>query len=416
MTVSAGNFRLFELVAGVFFVLLGGCVPVGQANEQAVRQSPDQYTIRVLLDEGITKAKLKVDTQYQLLETESVRFFDVQKTEGTIDIAVTADGIKIGEQVFKTKRLIVQPPDNEPFTINKHSYRGNLELIADGNNKTMTAINNVSIETYLAGVISAEMPSYWETEALKAQAIAARTYCLYIKNRFGDNRLWDVKTTQANQVYKGVAAETIRTVNAAESTFGMVLCSETASGDCVVFGAYYSSICGGHTENAGNVFGESCAALEGVECPYCSQVTRMSLFYWPMATFDKKEISEKLFDRYPNLKFLERIEKIEPREESVYDNNFKRIISVILTGANGKTANLRAEDMRLAIDPTGMKIQSTSCVIINLNDEIMFLAGRGFGHGVGLCQYGAREMARQGKNAQQILSFYYPHSRVKKIY
>ena len=416
MTALTRNFRLFELVAGVFFVLLAGVVPDGGANDQTMRQSSDPYTVRVLLDEGITKAKLKVDTPYKLLETESVRVFDVQKTEGTINIAVAAEGIRIGEQLFKTKRLIIQPPDNLPFTINKHSYRGNLELIADGNNKSMMAINNVSIETYLAGVVSAEMPSYWENEALKAQAIAARTYCQYIKNRFGGNRSWDVRATQANQVYKGVAAETIRTDRAVNSTFGMVLCSETGLGDCAVFGAYYSSICGGHTEDAENVFGESCAALEGVECPYCSQVTRLSLFYWPMATFDKKEVSEKLFERYPNLKFLERIEKIEPREESIYNNNFKRMVSVTLVGVNGKTASLRAEDMRLAIDPTGMKIQSTSCVIINLNNEIMFLAGRGFGHGAGLCQYGAREMARQGKNAQQILSFYYPKSRVKTLY
>jgi stage II sporulation protein D len=77
---------------------------------------------------------------------------------------------------------------------------------------------------------------------------------------------------------------------------------------------------------------------------------------------------------------------------------------------------LRAEDMRLAIDSTGAKIQSTSCTIASLKDEFIFVAGRGFGHGVGLCQYGARQMARDGKTAQEILNFYYPNSRIKILY
>jgi stage II sporulation protein D len=97
-------------------------------------------------------------------------------------------------------------------------------------------------------------------------------------------------------------------------------------------------------------------------------------------------------------------------------SNFKRIVSVKLTGSTSKTAYLRAEDLRLAIDSTGIKIQSASCIIVSLGKEFLFIAGEGFGHGVGLCQYGAREMARQGKTAQEILNFYYPNSRIKTLY
>jgi stage II sporulation protein D len=260
------------------------------------------------------------------------------------------------------------------------------------------------------------MPSYWDTEALKAQAIAARTYCLYIKSKFGKNRLWDVKTTQANQVYKGVAAETMRTNNAVNATAGLVLCCEQESGVCEEFPAYYSSVCGGHTENSKNVFGDSFISLEGVDCPYCKEITRPDLFYWPMVKFDKKYVTEKITERYPDLNDLGNIEKIEPTKENVYSNNFKRIVSVKLTGSTGKTAILRAQDLCLAIDPTGAKIQSASCTIVSLKNEFIFVAGKGFGHGVGLCQYGAREMARQGKTAQEILNFYYPNSRIKTLY
>ncbi|HBG78449.1 MAG TPA: hypothetical protein DDW84_06350 [Phycisphaerales bacterium] len=404
---------VFYALSAVMFLV--GCDSNELNGQVAVRQSPDPYIVRVLLDDHIAGADFHVGSQYKIINPQSLEVFDVEKTSGKINISPADQGIKIGEQIFATSRLLIQPPDNLPFSINGQAYRGNLELISDGNG--LMAINNVSIETYLAGVVGAEMPSYWEDEALKAQAIAARTYCLYIKNRFGKNRLWDVKTTQANQVYRGISAETVRTVNAVNSTFGMVLCRESESGECQEFPAYYCSICGGHTENTKNVFGDSAVAMPGVSCQFCREMTRPSLFYWPMAKFSKKTVSDRILDRYPHLRDLEKIEKIQVADESVYDNNdFKRITRVMLTGSNGKTSYLRGEDMRLAIDPTGMKIQSTSCTIISMEKEFLFVAGRGFGHGAGLCQYGTREMARQGKNAQQILSFYFPASRVKILY
>jgi stage II sporulation protein D len=416
MVVQIKTLRKFQFVAGLLFIFPAGCITSEQPQDIAIRQSPGQYAVRVLLDDEVRAASLKVDSPYRLVSVDTTEVFSAQETTDTINIEPGDEGIKIGQQLFRTKHLIIEPQDSLPFTINNQSYRGSLELVVNADSNSMTAINNVPLETYLAGVVAAEMPSYWETEALKAQAIAARTYCLYIKSRFGKNRLWDVRTTQANQVYRGVAAETMRTTNAVNSTAGMVLCCEQESGACEQFPAYYSSVCGGHTENAQDVFGESWAALEGVDCPYCKEITKPDLFYWPMAKFDKKYATERIIDRYPNLKDLVTIEKIEPAKENIYNNNFKRIVSVKLTGSAGKTASLRAQDLCLAIDPTGTKIQSTSCTIVSLKDEFMFVAGKGFGHGVGLCQYGARELARQGKTAQEILNFYYPNSRIKILY
>ncbi|MDP2934051.1 MAG: SpoIID/LytB domain-containing protein, partial [bacterium] len=212
-------------------------------------------------------------------------------------------------------------------------------------------------------------------------------------------------------------AETVRTSDAVNSTRGMVLCCwQESAGDCEPFPAYYSSACGGHTEDSENVFGDSYVTLKGVNCAYCKTTTRPSLFYWPDAKFDKKTINDNILERYPSLKELGTIEKIEAAQKSEYENNFKRITSVKLTGSTGKIGFLRAEDLRLAIDSSGSKIQSACCTIISLDNEFLFVAGKGFGHGVGLCQYGAREMARQGKTAEQILNLYYPDNRIKTIY
>ncbi len=410
----------------LLILFMAGCVSLSQAGlGGTIKQHHDEPVVRVLLDDKISTASLKINSPYKLINLDTAEVFNAKKTRGTIHIELGKDGIKIGAHLFKTKRIVIEPKnppaflrkqEGGPFTINKQSYRGNLELAINADGKTVTAINNVALEAYLAGVVSAEMPSYWDSEALKAQAIAARTYCIYIKSRFGKNRNWDVRATQANQVYKGVAGETLRTNNAVKSTSGIALCCEQDSGICEYFPTYYSSVCGGHTEDTKNVFGDSFVSLGGVECPYCRDITRSSLFYWPMVEFDKKYVTERIIKRYPKLKDLEKIEKIEPAKVNTYTNGFKRVISVKLTGSSGKTGILRAEDLRLAIDPTGAKIQSTSCTISRSGDEFIFVSGRGFGHGVGLCQYGARQMAREGKTAQEILIYYYPNSKIKTLY
>jgi stage II sporulation protein D len=410
-------FRNIAILCTGLSVLLGGCVAEPQGSEPVITQSPSLSSVRVLLDDSAQKIQFKIDDEYEIVNYDTMEIFKAEGTACVIEPATDSNGIWAGQQLFKTKHLIIQPKHNQPFAINDNQkYRGGLELIINSGSRTMTVINNVSMETYLAGVVASEMPSYWEMEALKAQAIAARTYCLYIKTKFGKNRNWDVKTTQANQVYKGVNAETVRTNDAVNSTCGMVLCCQQESGDCEPFPAYYSSACGGHTEDSENVFGDKFESLKGVNCAYCRTTTRPSLFYWPDVKFDKKTVSDNILERYPSLKELGTIEKIEAVKKSEYENKFTRITSVKLTGSTGKTGFLRAEDLRLAIDSSGTKIQSACCTIVSLDKEFLFVAGKGFGHGVGLCQYGAREMARQGNTAEQILSFYYPDNRIKTLY
>jgi stage II sporulation protein D len=409
-----------SFIAAVFlaimFVFVTGSNAESQSIEPFLIPCPPEYGIRVLLDDNAKKITFAINDEYQIVNFDTTQILKASGTTGSIEVTVDNNSIKVGRQSLKTKRVIIQPQSFQPFRINDNlAYRGNLEIIINPDNKTMMVINNVQLETYLAGVIAAEMPSYWEMEALKAQAIASRTYCLYMKAKFGKNRYWDVKATQANQVYKGVRVETMRTTEAVHRTAGVVLCCEQELG-CEEFPSYYSSACGGHTENSENVFGDSFQPLRGVDCPYCKKSTRSTLFNWPQAVFDSNFVTKNILDKYPALIELGQIVKIEPSKESAYDNNFRRIVSVKLTGSTGKTAILRAEDLRLSIDPSGTKIQSTCCTIVSLKDEFIFIAGKGFGHGVGLCQYGSREMARQGKTAEQILIYYYPNSRLKYLY
>jgi len=375
-----------------------------------------QFWIRVLLLDSDEVCTLKIESSFVVLDaqTQAVEARFNQIDEPT-EVTITGGRIAISGRPFTSKQIIIFPDEPHIFNLNGDDYRGKLELIVNPDSNSFDAINLVPLEPYLAGVISAEMPNYWEPEALKAQAIAARTYCLYIKKRFGDGRNWDVTKTQANQRYLGVAAESAQIWDAVNRTYGQVLVCKQAGGSTGLFPTYYGSSCGGHTENSKNVFGDSFAPLVGVPCPYCEEVAKSDFFFWPTVWFDKTSITDRLLKRYPKLAELVGITDINSIEPSDY-RGFSRLTRVELIGSNGKRDFLRAEDFRLAIDPSGQEIKSAICQIINTGDKWAFVQGRGFGHGVGMCQCGAEGMARQGKTARRILSYYYPGSKTIRVY
>jgi stage II sporulation protein D len=375
-----------------------------------------QFWVRVLLLDDVKSCRLKFDSPFCIIDSQTQNVCArLDKFDVATKIEIFNARITIANYVITDNETVVLPEAPYIFNLNGNDYRGKLQFIINPDGHSFDVINLVPIEPYLAGVVGAEMYSYWEPEALKAQAIAARTYCLYIKKRFGSRRHWDVSKTQANQVYRGVKAESPQIWNAVNRTQGRVLVCRQTGGAEDIFPAYYSSSCGGHTENSKHVFGDSFEPLVGVVCPYCKNVAKPSFFFWPMAQFDKTDVTARLLQRYPKLKRLGEIKSITPARQSNY-GNFARLTLIKLLGSTGKSDSIRAEDLRLTIDPTGLKLKSTICKILNMGNQWAFLLGRGYGHGVGMCQCGAEGMARQGKKAGQILSYYYPGSRIVKVY
>ena len=379
--------------------------------------SDPQFLVRVLLLDDIKTCTLKSDSSISVLNPQTqishARFDQV----GTpIGVEISGGKITISGQPFTDNELIILPDEPYIFSLNGQDYRGKLKLLLNPEDQSFDAINIVPLEPYLAGVVGAEMPGYWEHAALKAQAIAARTYCLYIKKRFGSYRNWDVSKSQAHQVYLGVEAESAQIWNIVNSTYGQIMVCRNSEGIEDIFPAYYGSACGGHTENSKNVFGDdSFEALTGVPCPYCKEVAKPGFFFWPEVQFNKDDVTDKLVKNYPNLNELGKIVNIIPAEQSDYEE-FSRWTSAKLIGSTGKSDFVRAEDLRLTIDPTGNKLKSTSFKIVDMGDKWAFISGRGYGHTVGMCQCGAQEMARQGKTAREILSYYYPCSKVVRVY
>lgn len=405
-----------RIVFLLWLIVLSGCRERRLGRTTPQMDIEPRFLIRVLLLNSASVCTLKVESSFVVLDaqtqTAEARF---NRSDTPIELNISEGRIAISGRVFTGEQIIIFPDEPHIFNLNGDDYRGKLELILNPDSNSFDAINLVPLEPYLAGVISAEMPNYWEPEALKAQAIAARTYCLYVKNRFGDGRNWDVTKTQANQRYLGVKAESSQIWDAVNQTHGQVLVCRQTDGSEGLFPAYYGSSCGGHTENSKNVFGDSFEPLTGVTCPYCESVAKADFFSWPTVRFDKTVVSDRLLKRYPKLAELGEIIDINSIEQSNY-GGFSRLTRIELIGSTGKRDFLRAEDFRLAIDPSGRDIKSAICQIVDAGDNWAFVQGRGFGHGVGMCQCGAEGMARRGETCEQILSYYYPGSNIVRVY
>jgi stage II sporulation protein D len=413
-------------------VLLRGCEgritirPTPQMNIES------RFWVRVLLLNDATECTIEVPSAFRIAPADP----GPGTPEGELTMELLAEPTRIGlvdgqlmlgPTPLAGKEVVLSPEPPYIFGLNGQKYRGKLKLIANRDGRSFDAINLVPLEPYLAGVVGEEMPNYWEPQALRAQAITARTYCLFSKNRFGANRSYDVSRTQSSQVYGGLGAESAQVWDAVNSTRGQVLIAPErieskspvpARPTCGIpglFPAYYSSSCGGHTSSSEEVFGDSFGPLKGVPCPYCKDVAKPGLFYWPMAQFDRETVTKQLFERYPKLEPLGQIVDLAAIEESCY-GPYSRLRRIRLTGMTGKTDTLRAEDLRLALDPTGRKIKSAICRIVPWGNGWAFIAGRGWGHGVGLCQCGAEGMARLGSDAQSILQYYYPGAEIVSAY
>lgn len=319
--------------------------------------------------------------------------------------AVSINNINFGKAVNLSRST------GEYIDVGGKRYRGSLNIFA-GDDGRLRVVNVLPVEYYLAGVVAAEMPASWEIEALKAQAVAARTYSLYTKFASGANREFDVRSTQADQVYKGVDAENSRIWNVIEQTRGLVLKTSESTVKHNLLPAYFSSTCGGQTVDAAVVFSNKLSPLKGVYCPYCKKTAPAKYYNWDDVVMSKSEIYQKICEKYPNVQSLGGLKTIRVLEY-VERGDFYKFTKVELVGTNGKTDWLKGDDLRFILGTT--KIRSTACKIEDTGSSIKFHSGRGFGHNVGMCQYGAQAMAREGKNFKEILQFYYPNIIIKGL-
>lgn len=267
---------------------------------------------------------------------------------------------------------------------------GAIQLLRKGT--SLLIVNHVDLEEYVKGVVPAEVNATWHLEMLKVQAVAARTYALY-QQMLSAARNYDVVAGIQDQVYRGRQGIDARVALAVESTRGLVVTYQGAP----IYAAF-SSTAAGVTEDALNVWSKDLPYLKGVECPFDVE----SPFYqWKVSL--KLDILEKKLRKQGFL--LGAIREIS----SLTHSRAGRVATLGIMHSDGELI-IRGEDLRKAV---GYTVVPSTQFTIEVIGEDLILSGYGAGHAVGLCQWGAKELAELGYSFASILRYYYPGTELQ---
>ncbi len=276
--------------------------------------------------------------------------------------------------------------------------------------------NNVNFESYIAGVVPKELYPHFHPEAYRAQAVAARTYAMYEMLTRGKRKSFDVWATQKSQVYQGAIAETDKAWDAVRKTHGWVL-AYGADGDEQIFLSQFSASNGGYVNGASVIrsgVDVNWAPLKGGQ--FDGMGKKCPVYSWKPVRLKKIDIYNALAKNYSRIRKLGNMKTLRVKSETDYG----RPVRVLVINSTGKSETVRAEDVRLCMLRSGnkaaKKLYSMNCKIRDVGDSIEFYDGTGYGHGVGMSQWGAEERATKGHSAEDILDFYYPEAKILRAY
>jgi len=351
------------------------------AEPRTVAQSPQ--LIRVGLAQGLQEVTLRADVPVEVLDV----VFDRSEVlpPGRWTLRAVGAAIVLGDRRYGDV-VRVRSPAGRPIQVEerRRAYRGVVEVRRT--DRGLTVINELDLESYLYGVLKLEMDPGWPEEAVKAQAVAARTLALanlrrYIRQGF------DVQDTVETQLYGGVTHEDPRATAAVDATRGLVL---THGGRPIQ--AVYHADSGGRTEASENVWGVAYPYLRSVEDPYRAG-----------SPYDRWSVGIPLVQ----LEGMLRASGLEVRD--------LRSIVIERTSESGRALLLRlggpsgswevtAQLLRAVIGPNVLR---STRFTVHVEGETAVFEGSGWGHGVGLSQWGARGMAMGGSDFARILRHYY---------
>lgn len=248
-------------------------------------------------------------------------------------------------------------------------------------------IKRLALEKYVASVLAGEVHASWPLESLKAQAIAARTFAI-MRMQTRKYQAYHVQNSVLDQVYKKNPQDIF--IKAAKETAGLVL---TIGGK--IAESSFHSTCGGKTTDSKNVWGKSYPHLVGGNCGFCEN---SPTYNWH-SEISLAEVENKLSKNIKNIAIL----------SSSKDG---RAETIEISGKEKHLVSGHQFRMKLG----AMRVKSTLITNLSIKDNKLLIDGHGFGHGVGMCQYGAMSMAKMGKKYQEILAYYYPGTILNRIY
>lgn len=395
-------------------------------------------SLDVMLGDGLATAVLSADTEYEIVDTKG-KVLKTLSANRVANMSIKDNKLALNGDKLSSNTIILQGKNGNTQTrviYNSNGYHGTLRVVFDG--KALLVVNNVSLEDYVKGVLPSEMSVTWPSEALKAQAVAARTFALYSKGKqHGASSGYDLCSATHCQVYEGVAGEDDAANAAVEATKGQVILYNSQP----IYAAFHASS-GGATENSEEVWGNY--------LPYLRSVTdddSQSPYHNWTVKFTAAQVQKKLSSASKGVGTLKSIamKQSSSTSESVTGRTASgRPYGVVFTGSDA-TVTLTCEQVRSIFglksamfnisaqrtaspsDSSSKKNSSSgtfndspsamknSAVQLKGTETIIF-DGHGFGHGLGLAQYGAKAMADAGSKYTDILHHYYTDINIYTIY
>lgn len=403
LRLNALRLLMFSLLPAA--LLLSACVQPASSRGESVLLAP----IPVYGAAPLIRVKLSKPSQAESLTVKAGKAavtIDGRRVETDGDLLLSLQNGRIGAGPLGDAASVEIQPLGRPtwFDVDGRIYRGKLRVVAAAGG--WEVINVVDLEQYVAGVIGWEMIAGWPVEALKAQAVASRTYALFeMEAGRGSGRAWDVDDTTQYQVYGGVGPadkpkqwrETANVMAAREETTGMVLTYEGKG-----FRAYFHSTSGGRTTNPIVAFGldETIEPLKGVELGSFDADSPKA--EWTL-TMGHSELKARLLENSIAPHDIIRIDA-EVSAESGH------AITLALFDRTGHHKLVDAIRVRRALG-----LYSTNFTAAKNGDQWEF-KGKGYGHGCGMCQWSARGMAKAGWDSKRILQTMYPGADITSIY
>ena len=260
--------------------------------------TPPSYAIKIGLQTNVGKSYIGASTKAEIIDCntnkllftmDKMQGYEFKSQRGKIAIKVNGD-----YTTLNTNKLVIKPSGNGFVSAKKRWYRGYLMLLASS--EGLTVINDVEIEKYIQGVVPSEMPSSWQHDAHKAQAIAARSYAIANmgkRAKYG----YDLNDTPEDQAYGGATAETAQTNDAVKETEGIVLIHEGK-----IIPAYYSAAAGGQTKDASQVWTKDLAYIKSV--PSYDDGIKKNGHGVGMSQYGANNLAKKGYNAYQILKYF----------------------------------------------------------------------------------------------------------------
>lgn len=415
---------LFALAVMALLIVNWSCTPASTTVRQpgVVTGEPlAEPDIRACLLENLGRSSLAFQGEYRLKLEEAVYRFNDRS--GVLSVFRRGEELVLqnDQRFFELPvdiSIVFTPVDNNSrFILNDFSYSGQLSFI--GEERRIVAVNKLPLETYLRGVVPNEIPTRQEDyrEAALAQAIAARSYAIHrIKTPVSSS--YDIRADVRDQVYRGHEKSTPLSVNAVIKTRGMVL---TSRGEPIP--AYYHSTCGGLLENQV----DSLAILAYRARPAIYDITgddyncKLSPYYRWVESRSAEMILRNLAREFDvdSLRLEGWLnEGFQLNIEIISRKNSSRVKTVMCRVA-GQTFQVDGYKIRRVFaDDRGLMLPSDLFLIHDGDDDpgTFLIIGAGFGHGRGMCQWGAIGMSLKGKSHKEILDFYYPDYAIAHYY